>query len=192
VAIYSDRLFAFKDDGVYELTDPPKKVVEYTYTTGSKLLTFASNLYLLNKNTSEILRAAGSDAGFGILASWLAPGIKMDLTNVSTWGIDGSIWLGTSGGKVVKITQGVPEAFPDISKQINKIDALFVGDETGGIYLLDRTAGKLLVFDKKGNFLAEYRSDVFKDTTSLVVSEPSKQAILLTGSKLQVVELKHL
>ena len=60
------------------------------------------------------------------------------------------------------------------------------------IYLLEPDAQRIVVIDKEGSYIAQYKSEQAEHAFSLAVSEKEKKIILLTGNKLYSIELEHL
>jgi hypothetical protein len=71
-------------------------------------------------------------------------------------------------------------------------NAIYTNEEAGFVYILDKTGKRIVVLDKDGNYKAQYFSDRLSEANDLVVSEAQKKIILLAGSKLYFIEIKHL
>lgn len=190
---YSDRVFVLNSEGIFEVGKENKKVVEADWGESPLLSAYAGNLYILEKAASVIWRYLGTGSGFSSKQNWLAPGIKKDLSGVSAWCIDGSIWLVTSSGEILKFTNGNPQGFVMTGVESNlahPISAFSTG-ELEELYVLDPENSRVLVLSKKGEFVAQYISDKIKEAQALVVSEKEKRIIFLTGDKLYSIELEH-
>ena len=193
-AAYVDRIFVFNKDGIFDLTNTKKKLVDST--EGDNILTtaFAGNLYLLNKSSSRILRYPGDGEVFGEGKDWLSASTAINLGTAKSMQIDGSIWVLVEGNVIHKFTQGNLQNYSldDGYAEGVHIDNFFVSDETDDLYVLDSEKGGIYVFDKSGIYVARYESGEVKDATSLVVSEVDKRMVVLKGNKLLSMELKHL
>lgn len=194
VASYEDRVFILTNDGIFEVGDEKTKVVERQWEGEVLPYAYAGNLYLLDKSANMIWRYAGTGKTFGAKAEWLGPGVEPDFSKIISVSIDGSIWTLSQTGKILKFTQGSPQnisaagTFPEIASA----DALYTNEELGFVYILDKQGKRVVVLEKDGKYKAQYLSDKISEATDLTVSEKEKKIILLAGSKLYSIELKHI
>ncbi|MBI3443123.1 hypothetical protein HY008_00425 [Candidatus Woesebacteria bacterium] len=199
VASYSGRSFIVTDKGVFELiSGKTSLVIEKDWFDEVWPRMYAGNMYLLELKGGNIWRFSGIEvagkSGFGSKQRWLGSGISVDLSGAVSWAIDGSIWILTSEGKIMKFTLGAPKSFslglvePSLS---NPVD-LYTDEEQSSLYFLDSANSRVVVFDKNGEFKAQYISDKIGEAKQLVISEKDKRVVLLAGEKLYSIELKHL
>lgn len=191
IGAYEERLFLLKDDGIYEVDNASKKVLEKDWEDVLMYL-YAGNIYLIDKTNNSILRYAGIQGGFAEKSDWLAPGIEVDFSKVTDTTIDGAIWLLSSSGKVSKFTLGSPQAIllKGLIGQLDNPTAIYTNENLKMVYILEKDKGRVVVIEKNGDFKVQYASDDIKQAKDLVVSEAEGKIILLTGSKLMYIELK--
>jgi hypothetical protein len=193
IVSYANRVFVLEDDGVYEVGDKKERMIEKDWGEDTLIYAYAGNLYILDKEVSKIWRYPGILSGFGDQADWLAPGIEPDLSKVVSWSIDGSIWILTSTGKIEKYTLGSPMALGKmaVSPPLQNPLAIYTNEELNFVYLLDPATKRVVVFDKEGNYKAQYKSDILSEAIGLAVSEKEGKIIILTKNKLYSIEIKH-
>ena len=190
LASYSDRAFALEDDGIYQVSDTRKRVIEKEWSEGVLIYAYSGNFYVLDKETSTIMRYPGLGERFATGSEWFAPGIEVALDNASSWAIDGSIWIIDNSGRVKKYTQGLPNSIGTV--EYPGASYVYTNDELDNIYLLDETAGKVIIVDKDGNYKAQYVDNTLKGARGLSVSEGRKLVVVLNGEgKLYSFELVH-
>lgn len=194
LASYEDRIFILASDGVYELDNGKTKVIDKSWDGKAMIRAFAANLYVLDITGNAIYRYAGSGNSFGDKQNWLAGGTRADFSPARQWVIDGSIYILTGNTKVLKYSQGSPQNFflTGVVPEIGTIDAIYADPDNRGVYLLDKAGKRVVVTGKKGEYIAQYIDPEIGSASNLVVSESEKKIILLTGDKLEVVELKHI
>lgn len=198
VGVYADRNFVLNSEGIDEVEEDAKMVIEKDWTDAGGFHIYGGNAYVLDKGEDKIWRytgpPAGGDAGFGQQKNWFAPGIEVTLSGVVSWAVDGSIWLLTSSGDVEKYVQGSPQDIDltGIGGGLSGAKDIFADSETQYVYILDSQQGRVVVLEKDGTYKAEYIGEKIKDATKVVVSESNKKIILLAGSKLYSIEAKHL
>ncbi len=191
---YFDRVFVINNEGIFEVSKTKEKVSDTIFNNNVLASVFAGNLYVLDKGESEIFRFAGDGKVFGSRKNWLASDTDVNLSSAKSMGVDGSIWVLTGVGEVYKFVQGNKQTFNLDADFIKNVDItnFFTSDETQSLYFLDHTHGKIIVFTKDGEYVAQYVHNDLKNTSSIIVSESVKKIILLNENKLFSMELKHL
>ena len=194
IAVYSDRIYIVKDDGVYEVGDERNKIVDADWSGNVLAHSYAGNIYILEKGSGTIWRYTAGESGFSTGANWISSGVEPDLSNTISWAIDGSIWLLESSGKVSRYTLGNPQAFniTGISPPFFNPKSIYTSEDLEFVYILDPQNSRVVVIDKEANFKAQYSGDLIKDSYALAVSEAEKKIIILNGDKLYSIEIKHL
>ena len=194
--IYSDWAYVLTDKGILEIETESKRtnlVIEKDEEWGKivGLGAYGSNLYLVSKE-GMIWRYPSSESGFGAKQEWFGSGVSPDLSAVISMGIDGSIWLLKEDGKILKFTQGAPDAFgySGLDKDSEKPQALYNDDEIENLYLLDRGNTRILVLAKSGEYRGQYLWSGMNQANDLVVSEAEKKILLLVNDKVYVIGIE--
>jgi len=194
--IYSDWAYVLTDKGILEIETESKRtnlVIEKDEEWGKivGLGAYGSNLYLVSKE-GMIWRYPSSESGFGAKQEWFGSGVSPDLSAVISMGIDGSIWLLKEDGKILKFTQGAPDAFgySGLDKDSEKPQALYNDDEIENLYLLDRGNTRILVLAKSGEYRGQYLWSGMNQANDLVVSEAEKKILLLVNDKVYEIEIE--
>lgn len=156
------------------------------------IYSFASNVYLLDNLKNQIWKYVPIVSGYSDKQAYFKDNSKLDLAGAKRVQIDSSVWILKSANEIDKFTAGVADNFSigGLDKPLSRVVSFFVSDQTDNVYLLDGGEGKVVVVDKKGKFVAQYRGDKFKTATDLVVDEQDKKLYLLEGGKIYQVELR--
>lgn len=200
LASYSDRVFILGSDGIYEVGSQKTKVVEKTWGGEALIKAFAGNLYVLDKMGSAIYRYAGVGNTFAEQHNWLASGTNASFSDAKSWAIDGSAYVLFPNSKIQKFSLGSPQSFKvsGVIPEIGTVDAIYADADNQYLYFLDKAGKRVVVTDKKGNYVAQYdykaqySGDTIGNATNLVVSEADKKIILLSGDKLLSIDIQHL
>jgi len=194
LASYEDRAFILASDGVYEVDKQKNKVIEKSWEGNVLIKAFAGNIYILDESGNQIYRYAGVGGAFPNKTNWLSASTNADFSGVRQWVIDGAVYALFPNSKILKYSQGSPQNFKisGVTPEIGNTDAIFAGDDTQYIYLLDRAGKRVVVTDKKGTYKAQYISESISASSNIVVSEADKKIILLMGDKLYSVDIKHM
>lgn len=194
-SLYSDRNFILTNNGIWEIDGNAKNAVPKKNNFGDNILisAYAGNFYILDKNTSSLWRFQGDGGSFGTKENWLAQGVKPDLSNVTSWSIDGNVWLLTNTYQILKLGNGNPLDFSlkNIDEDPKAID-IYTNEDNKYIYLLDKVNKRVLVIDKEGNYKAQYLINNIQNATKIIASESAKKIILLESDKLFSLDIKHL
>jgi hypothetical protein len=190
---YFGRVFTLEDDGVYEIGESRKKVIDKIWGTDSLVYAYGANLYILDKADSEILRFVGLEKGFSSKQDWLSSGTTADFSSVNSWAIDGSIWMLTSDGEILRYSLGNKVTFnPKGVPYSEGAKDIYTSDDTGNLYLLFPQEKSIVVLTKDGEYVAVYISDKLADAKQFIVSEEDKKIVILTQDKLYSIDLQHL
>jgi len=154
--------------------------------------TYGSRYYLLNTQQSEIYRFSPTANGLGPPQPWLRQDI--DLKNAVDMSIDGHIYALKSNGKVIKLLRGTPRDF-DLEKVDPPLTApnkLHVSLEGEFLYILEGANKRLLVFDKSGEFVIQYKFEQYDKLLDFTIDASENKLYLLADKKIIRAKLQHL
>ncbi len=197
VAVHGDKAYALTPEGVVELRMSDKKstlVIKKDDAWGDtpSFVSFGGNIYILDTQKNRIWKYVAVESGFSPLREYLNPDTLPDFATATTMTIDGAVWIGTRIGRIMRFVQGKEETFiPKGVEPALEADLLvYTSDEAKNVYILDRTISRVVVLDRDGAYLAQYRwSDEFK-AQRFVVAEELKKIFLLSSGKIYALELK--
>ncbi len=153
---------------------------------------FASNFYLLDSLKNEIWKYIPVESGYSEKQAYFKKNQGSSLNLAKRFHIDSSVWVLLSGPDIKKYTAGLSDHFSisGLDKNLLETDLFFLSDATENIYLLDKGNSRLLVLDKKGEYLSQYIGEKFEKISDFVVVEEEKKIYLLEGNKIYALELK--
>lgn len=158
---------------------------------GSLLGTFGPYVYVVNPARRNIYRYTRGVNGFSDPIGWFKPGQRFSYDNLNSLSIDGDIWIGTTDGKIHKLSmgevadyqiKGLPEAFT--SSLI-----IFTKENLQYVYVLEPASRRLVILQKTGEFVRQIKSGSLAAATSLAVSETAGKAFVVSGSLIFEVSL---
>jgi hypothetical protein len=198
VAIHGTNVYVLTDSGINQvrLTDKQTTVSvvkkDPQWGTISSLVSFGGNLYLLDTQKSRIWKYVATTTGFSETREYLNPDMLPDLGRATSMAIDGSVWIGTADGKIMKFTQGKTDTF--IAKGVDPAFGgnltVYTSDTTTNLYVLDSQNKRVVVLDKDGTYLAQYVWQEAVTPTQLAVSESQKKIYLLASGQLFAINIK--
>jgi DNA-binding beta-propeller fold protein YncE len=204
VTLHGDKYYALTGEGIIQFRSTDKKSTSIikrddSWGTITSFVSFAGNLYLLDTTKSRIWKyVATEDAapaggqGFSDIREYLNPDVLPDLSQTTNMAIDGSVWLGTANGKILRFTQGKENTFvpKGVDPALGTRLVVYTSDEVKNIYVLDSQNSRVVVLDKEGMYLAQYRWGGAVSPSDIVVSEEEKKILLLADGKIYSVDLK--
>lgn len=155
----------------------------------TQIETFLGRLYVADEGGNQIYRY--SIGQFDAPDPWFEPTTQVNLAGLKSMRIDGNIWVLYSDGKVVRYRDG--EQLPyslDSSVALPAAAAdLWIGqDGDDAIYLADRLAERILVFEKEsGAYLEQFQAaegNPLRELRSLFIDRIHSIQYLLTDAGL--------
>ncbi len=154
---------------------------------------YRERLYLLNAASGTIFRADPTTGGFSTPRGWLQdPSIDLRLATDMT--LDGDLFVLTSAGGVSRFRQGRPVSFAlrGVDPPLAGPTKIKTADGSPYLYLLDPPTKRVVLVNKNGKLVQQYRSGQFDELRDLVVDEPNKTMYLLNGTTIYGVPMEHL
>jgi hypothetical protein len=152
--------------------------------------TYAGNLYVVDTKNNQIWRYRPTAKGYeGAPEPYFNAGAPVDLAGVQALAIDGNIWLLYADGRLLKFFMGEQKPFelrglPDAMRGPVAIAAPVDGDR---IYIGDSGNGRILEFDKEGQFQRQFRPPqgaALQGMTHLTLDAIGSRFYILTVDKL--------
>lgn len=198
IASYSDTDYVMTTKGIHAVSITDKKtkaeIIKAPPEWGNIIdgADYGGNLYLLDSAKSRIWKYVAAEHGFTELREYLNPDFFPDLSTTTNMAIDGSIWLGTTKGEILRFTQGKENSFtpqgaePPLGKNLQ----IYVADDVKMVYVLDIEQKRVVVFDKDGLYISQYvwKSDI--TPSQFFVSEKLAKIFLLSAGKLYSIDIK--
>jgi len=149
---------------------------------------FTGNLYLLDSQ-GEIWKYPAIEGGFAEKQKWLQQ--KADFSSAISLTIDGSLWVLTKDGQLLKFLQGQKDAFAltGLNKPLFEPVALFTDFDSQNLYVLDKGNARIVTFSKNGEYQSEYHWAELGQAQDLAVIEAEKKIFCLMGNKIYLLEM---
>lgn len=198
IAAYGDKLYIWTPQGIHQIRLSDQKTVSAIipaspeWGTITDMAAFGGNLYLLDTAKSRIWKYVATEKGFSTLFEYLNPDTLPDLTKATNLAIDGSVWLGTTNGKIMRFTAGKENSYSPqgADTPLGNQLKVYTHDEAKMVYVLDSDQKRVVVFDKDGLYISQYVWDKPFTVTGIVVSEAIGKLLLLADGKIYAIDLK--
>lgn len=155
------------------------------------LATYQNRVYVLDTSHSDILRFVRGGSSLGTSSSWLK--VSADLKAARGIAVDGTIFILQPSGRVQNFSAGrlVSFSLAAINPQLRDATRLWTDVGSAGLYLLEPSSRRLIIFDKTGRLVDQYQSSQWTDLRDLAVNEKTKTAYLLNGQTVLRLDLQH-
>jgi hypothetical protein len=153
---------------------------------------YNDTLYALTNNLQQVFKFRRQGDGFDGGTIWI---ISKDssLSNARDIAIDGDIYL-LNPDTVWKFASGRQTNFglATVEPTLQNATDFDIQFEGKGIYVLEPSQKRVLVYDKNGAFVSQYVDEGFAQGLSVIVNEGQRSAYVLAGDKLLTFPLTHL
>lgn len=189
ITAYQSGFYLQTSSGVIKLNSLGEKPAVAAGNSGwGKIVgaaSYATNLYLLDREKGEIWRYFGTSSGLSSARAYLV-GEKPNLSDASAIAIDDLVWVSTRAGNIYKFAQGKKQEFnlSNISDSFGEVVDLYTNSETKNHYILDQGKGRVVIVSKDGVYQAQYNHQELHKASSLVVNEPEKIIYFAANGKL--------
>ncbi|TRZ51305.1 hypothetical protein D4R99_04560 [bacterium] len=190
IASFEDKQYFYVEgEGVYQVASgKAAKVIDNDRDWGKivDMGVFNGNIYLLDQGKNEIWKYIGGADVFGNKSSYFAPGLTIDLSQINSLTIDGSLYL-AGNSVMLKYTSGLQDEFktnlPDSNTNMTKI---FTNKDLTKVYSWNKSRGTVYVMSKNGDYVEQINAKILATGTDFVVY---KDVIyVLQGSKIYKIE----
>jgi len=147
--------------------------------------TFGSRMYLLDSAHNRIVKFAGVPGGYSSPAVYTKDGT--DLSNAISLTIDGSVFVLTGSGQVIKMLSGKSEDFSvgTTDPALTSPDLLHTPDEDSDLYVLDTSRTRVVRFNKgSGAVMMQYESEELRGVTDIQIDEAARSILATKGNRL--------
>jgi hypothetical protein len=153
---------------------------------------YNSKFYLLNPKDSQIFKYDQVGNTLANQQNWLTE--KIDLSTAVDLSIDGNVYALTSNGQMIKMLKGkqVNYNLTAVDPIITQATKMFMSPDQKYVYILEPAQQRLVVYDKNGNLVIQYRSDQWQNLKDLAVDEKNKIIYLLNDKSILEFPTRHI
>lgn len=189
----SDHVYYVDNDGVKSVdTNKKTKIIiknDKDWSDPAGLATYLGNFYVMDRKSNQILKYVSGSEGFGKSNYFpTAP----DLSKAVSTTINGSVWILTSDGKIMKYTKGDQDTFnvSGLNKPFANPSKIYTSVDIDHVYVLDNGNSRIVVLDKSGSYQNLYEANVIKNAKDFDVVEKDKKIYVLSDKKVYQIDLK--
>lgn len=198
IAAYGDKLYVWTPQGIHQIRLSDQKTVATIIPASDEwgsiadMAAFGGNIYLLDTGKSRIWKYVAAEQGFSTLFEYLNPDTLPDLSRATSMSIDGSVWLGTATGNILRFTAGKENSYTPqgADTALGSLLMVYTDDEAKLVYVLDPERHRVVVFDKDGLYISQYVWEASFSPTKIVASESTKKLFLLAEGKIYTIPLQ--
>lgn len=173
--------YILAENGVFKVqrgnAKESENIIELDKASYESLGLFSANVYLLNNDTNSIEKY--SDPSYG--KSLYTP--ENALPASSSLSIDGSVWVLTTDGKILKFVKGKQDSFAlkNMPVEIGSGSSLQTQEGADNLYIFDKKNKKIIVIKKSGLYSQQYDLQAFGDVKDASVDIDNQKGYVLSG-----------
>jgi len=157
------------------------------WKTPAGIATYGSNLYLLDKDSSQVLKFPGATTP---PSNYFTDSPK--LSNPTSIAIDSAVYVLLSDGTVAKFVKGKQEQFTitGLDGTLQNPTRIWTNEDANNLYILDKANARVVILSKSGVYGAQYKADVIKNAQDFDVREKDKKIFVLSGGKIYQIDIQ--
>lgn len=172
-----------------------KNSQEIAYPSADSIATYLTALYFLNSGDGKMVKYSPSGAGFDKGRDVFKTG-AVNLKDVNSFAIDGSIYLLHQSGGIDKTLKGeIDKNFslkniPEPNQSLIDPSQVLTSADLTYLYVLENKNHRVLEFNKNGDYLRQF---VFKENLgeikNISINEKARKLYLLANNKIFEIDL---
>jgi len=151
---------------------------------------YNSRLYILSSDKNNIFRFTRD---FSSADPWIKENINV--ADAVSFDIDGYVYILKNSGEIIRLLSGYANELKlsDINPAFsNPAKIRLTGDgEKGYIYILEPSQQRLVVFDKTGKFLLQYKAPSLTNLKDFIVLDKEKKILLLNDATVYEINIEQ-
>ncbi len=154
---------------------------------------FEGYLYVFNPANRNIFRYVVREDELSDPAGWLTNKRGIEFDQVSSFAVDGRIWIADRTGAILKFERGEPAEFniSGLEEELGETIELYASQNTEFLYVLEPDQSRLLVFNYQGDLIKQINSPTLASTNHFVVDEERQKAFVFSGSIIYELDLEQ-
>lgn len=189
-----DNLIILKDNKLYQFDEKTKSLIPASllYDTEIKptldIDSYKNYLYLLSPQENQIFRSAKTLGGFARLYPYIKT--QADIKDAVSFVIADYVYVLKGNGQVLRFASGYLTKFElkNLPDSLEKSSFIYTSPKISQIYILDPKQNRIVVLDKNGNYLKQYKSELFAKATSFYVSDKDNKIYFVADNNLYMCE----
>lgn len=173
VVIDKNNAYILTPQGVYVKKDngQEKRVVENKeWGKIADMAMYNGNIYLLDSQKDEVYKyLVASEDVFSAKTSYFKEGQSVDLKNSVGFAVDGSFFIAFSDKQVLKYTSGINQSLTLKTEKEFIPTKILTNITSDKIFIFDKQNGKVLIFNKEGDFKREITSRYLEKAKDIVL-----------------------
>lgn len=186
----------FLGDGMYgynlaDATTTELKEVGDSDRDGTLLRQFDAYLYVFNPIKRNIFRFTFTKTGLSQGIGWITDKKNLDFNLIRDMAVDGSVWLTTKDGQIMRYLQGQAQTFEidGLAEPFNSPLQISTSDTHESIYVLEPEQQRVVILSKTGKLIKQIKSAPLSAATDIVVSDNPRMLFVLSGSTVYTIPL---
>ena len=141
-------------------------------------------VYVISPEKREIYRYSKGEDGYSDPIGWMQSATGLKYSEITSFSIDGDIWLSTIDGQIKKFSSGREVSFNTrgLNEEFSSSVKIFTNINQMNIYVLEADKNRIVIFSKDGEFKREIKSVSLSTVGAIVASEVQNKIFAVSGS----------
>lgn len=191
LSLSGDQLYVLAD-GVYRFPIDSKKSAEKIIDEGDSnrdgkfLRVFGEFVYVLNLEKRNLYRYVIAKTGGETPqpVGWFQDKKDLDFPSITSFAIDGNVWLGTQQGHILRYERGNPVAYnvQGLQEPFSTPVKIYTKEDLDSVFVLESAKNRVVRLSKDGVFIKQIQSPSLGAATDIIFSSKTGKAYALAGS----------
>ncbi|MDO8593111.1 MAG: hypothetical protein Q7R92_05100 [bacterium] len=150
---------------------------------------YNNRFYLADAASGQIYRFTKNAGQLANPVAWL--NAKEDLAGGASLDIDGNIYLLKNNGQLSQYAKGkkLDFALAAVEPALSRPNKIMVSAEQNYIYIMEPAENRLIVFDKGGKFISQYKCGGLNNLLDFQIDEKNKKIYFLNNTSVYAIDL---
>lgn len=155
-------------------------------TNATELGVFDNFIYVFNPTERNIYRYLIDNSSNTKPIGWIQDKKDIEFSQINSMSINGSVWLGTTDGKIIKLERGqqVPFQLEGVDQAFNSPLKIFSSVDGTDLFVLEPGQQRVVVLEKTGRFVKEIKHASIGAATGVFAREEERRVYIVAGSTL--------
>ncbi|OGB74075.1 hypothetical protein A2V68_02500 [candidate division Kazan bacterium RBG_13_50_9] len=174
-----------------KMTSVSLDVGNWNNATG--LISYIDKLYFLDVENNNIWKYKQITDGYTKIAPYFEDNSAIDLSGSTDFAIDGDVYI-LANGIVRKYASGQQVEYslrdvPEHTGALGTIVDLYTSSSAAGLYVLDQSNSRVVLFNRDGNYLGQYLFTGITNPAKIFVDESAGYLWILAGTQVYQLAL---
>lgn len=179
----------------YSLEEDEFTIISVNIDEFSDYTFFNKYLYILANSEKQIYKYTESGNSFINKIPWISNSNNINFSQIKNISIDGDIYVANKN-RIYRLNIGELADqqinLNKISPRVDSIEQMFTDEESDFIYLLDKNTNRIIVINKQGQLITQYKNSTINNLEAFWVDEKNELMYIVDKKIIYRFKLSHI